>query len=51
MKKTSITHKLLHVSADYLLGIESELSLSLDDFTQEEISLVYQLLKYFDSKK
>ena len=43
--------RLFHVSADYLLGIESELSLSLDDFTQEEISLVYQLLKYFDSKK
>ncbi len=39
--------KLFHVSADYLLGIESELSLSLAQFTEEEVSLVYQLLRYF----
>lgn len=43
--------KLFHVSADYLLGIESEFSLSLDHFTEEEISLVYQLLRYFDSNR
>lgn len=43
--------KLFHVSADYLLGIESELSLSLDSFTEEEISLIYQLLQYFDANR
>ncbi len=40
--------KLYHVSTDYLLGIEPELSLSLDHLTEEELSLVYQLLRYFD---
>mgnify|MGYP003305728606 CR=1 FL=1 len=43
--------KLFHVSADYLLGIESELSLSLDGFTEEEIALIYQLLRYFGNNR
>ena len=43
--------KLFHVSADYLLGIESELSLSLDGLTEEEIALVYQLLRYFGNNR
>ncbi len=43
--------KLFHVSADYLLGLQSELSLSLDQFTEEEVSLVYQLLRYFDKNR
>lgn len=43
--------KLFHVSADYLLGIESELSLSLDGFSEEEIALVYQLLRYFSNNR
>lgn len=43
--------KLFHVSADYLLGIESELSLSLDGFTDEEIALIYQLLRYFGNNR
>lgn len=43
--------KLFHVSADYLLGIESELSLSLDGFSEEEIALVYQLLRYFGNNR
>lgn len=43
--------KLFHVSADYLLGIESELSLSLDGLTEEEIALIYQLLRYFGNNR
>lgn len=43
--------RLFHVSADYLLEIQSELSLSLDSFTEEEITLIYQLLRYFDGNR
>lgn len=43
--------RLFHVSADYLLGIQPDIVLSLNDYTHEEITLVYNLLKYIDSKK
>ena len=43
--------KLFHVSSDYILGIESELSLSLDGYTEEEVALVFSLLKYFDGNR
>lgn len=43
--------KLFHVSADYLLGIESTASISLDGYTPEEIELLYNLIKYFDSQR
>ena len=43
--------KLFHVSADYLLGLQSELSISLDKYSKEEIALLYQLLNYFDSNR
>ena len=42
--------RLFHVSADYLLGTESELSLSLEGYSTEEVSLLLSLLKYFDSQ-
>lgn len=42
--------KLFHVSADYILGLESKLSLSIEDYTDEEISLVYSLIKYIDQQ-
>ena len=40
--------KIFHVSADYILGTESEQMISLRGYTEEEISLVFSLLKYFD---
>lgn len=40
--------KLFHVSTDYLLGTNTELSLSLAGYSEEEINLVYALLQYFD---
>ena len=41
--------KLFHVSADYILGIESNRSLSLDGYSDEELAIIFSLLKYFDS--
>lgn len=43
--------KLFHVSADYLLGIETECSVSLRGYTDAEIALVMNLLEYFDSAR
>ena len=43
--------KLFHVSADYLLGLQTSASVSLDGYTAEEIELVYGLIKYFDSRR
>lgn len=42
--------KLFHVSADYILGTESQLTVPLSGYTEEEISLVMNLLRYFDSR-
>ena len=43
--------KLFHVSADYLLGIESKMSLNLDGYSQEETEVLYSLIRYFDSQR
>ena len=43
--------RLFHVSTDYLLGLESEFSLSLENYTQEEIALLYSMVKYFDDHR
>lgn len=43
--------KLFHVSADYILGLQSEKSISLDGYTQREITMIMDLLKYFDDHK
>lgn len=43
--------KLFHVSSDYLLGLDSQMTITLDPYTQEEIEVLYSLVKYFDSKK
>ncbi len=42
--------RLFHVSADYLLETESGLTIRLDAYRPEEVELVFQLLKYFDSR-
>lgn len=41
--------KVFHVSADYLLGLDAELKLVLDSYTQEETEIIYKLLGYFDA--
>lgn len=43
--------RLFHVSSDYLLGLESKITINLDGYSQEEIEVLYSLLKYFDSHK
>lgn len=43
--------KLFHVSADHLLGTGSDLSICLDGYSQEEIDLIFSLIKYFDSQR
>ena len=43
--------KLFHVSADYLLGHTASSSIVLDGYTQEEIELLYKLIRYFDDQK
>lgn len=43
--------KLFHVSSDYLLGLDSQMTITLTQYTQEEIEVLYSLIKYFDSKK
>lgn len=43
--------KLFHVSADYILGIQNEKTVSLDGYTEQEITIVCDLLKYFDEHK
>lgn len=43
--------KLFHVSADYLLGLTDSSSIVLDGYTQEEIELLYKLIRYFDDQK
>ena len=43
--------KLFLVSADYLLGLTASSSIVLDGYTQEEIELLYKLIRYFDDQK
>lgn len=43
--------KLFHVSADYILGTAPERTIALRGYTEEEIALLMDLLRYFDSKR
>ena len=43
--------KLFHVSADYLLGLEAQHTIVLDGYSQEEIEVLYSLIRYFDREK
>lgn len=42
--------KLFHVSSDYILGLQPNLFITLDGYTEEEAALIYNLLKYFDER-
>ena len=42
--------KLFHVSADYLLGTENKLSICIDNYSEEETSLIFNLIKYIDKQ-
>ena len=43
--------RLFHVSTDYILETESALTVSMNGYTPEETALIFDLLKYFDSRK
>ena len=43
--------RLFHVSADYILGLEAEQTISLRGYSEEEIALVSSLLRYFDNQR
>ncbi len=42
--------KLFHVSADYILGLESNISIQLDGYSKEETDILYAMLQYFDRR-
>ena len=41
--------RLFHVSADHILGLQPDISISLNGYSEEETKLVYDLIKYIDS--
>ena len=42
--------KLFHVSADYILEVEADMSISLRGYMEKEVALVLSLLRYFDGQ-
>lgn len=40
--------KYFHVSTDFLLGIDLEHRISLNDFGEEEVKIIYSLIRYFE---
>jgi len=42
--------RLFHVSADYVLGIETEKTISLREYGEREIALIMEWLRYFDGE-
>ena len=51
MKHIIAMAKLFRVSTDYLLEVEEKRSISIDNLTDEEVSIICNLLNYFDEKK
>ena len=43
--------KLFHVPADYLLGTDSDMTISLRGYSEKEISLILSMLQYFDGER
>ena len=43
--------KIFHVSTDYILGLEKERTIVIDKYTNTEIELLYNLIKYFDEQR
>ena len=43
--------RLFHVSADYLLGMDGELRICLSGYSPEEVKLICDMLRYFDSNR
>ena len=42
---------LFKVSSDYMLGINNSITMNLDEFSDEELKLIYHLIEYIRSNK
>lgn len=43
--------KLFHVTADYILGTEPDQSLSLRGYSEDEVALLLNMMRYFDKQR
>lgn len=43
--------KLFHVSTDYLLGLDENVTLDISSLNDKEIMILYELIEYFKSQK
>lgn len=43
--------KLFHISTDYLLGLNENVTLDISSLTDREIMILYELVEYFKSQK
>lgn len=43
--------RLFHVSTDYLLGLDENVTLDISALTDREIMILYELVEYFKSQK
>lgn len=43
--------KLFHTTSDYILGLDSRKTISLDGYNKTQIELIYNLIKHFDEEK
>lgn len=43
--------KLFHVSTDYLLGVDSSVTLDISSLNEKEIMILYELIEYFKQNK
>lgn len=43
--------RLFHVSTDYLLGMNENVSLDISSLSEKEIMIIYELIEYFKSLK
>ena len=50
-EKLKLLAEFYNVSADYILGIETGLTFSLDGYSEDEIALIFKMLRYFDKQR
>ena len=43
--------RLFHISTDYLLGLDENLTLDISSLNEKEIMILYELIMYFKSQK
>ena len=43
--------RLFHISTDYLLGLDENVTLDISSLNEKEIMILYELIEYFKSQK